>query len=510
MESPLVLELMIVFSFFLIMAFFWFLLDWDSVEAFYQDSLKVVFSNKELSFILSFVCLFLILSNMFGISFADIEKIDATTYRKFDLLIKILGGSGGLFALYLAYRRSRQMDKTIAETERNNKESSQRDRFTKAVEQLGNDKAEVRLGAIYTLDKIGKEAVALKDKEEVERIVNIFCSFVRERSHEKLGKETPDWLIGKESSVGDEKKEEKPRIDIQAVVDILFSTQDYAEYDYDLSFSKIHHVACKVRRLSRVDFNNTTFTQYARFDNVTFTQEAWFNNTTFTQYARFENAIFTQEAWFTNATFTRFAWFENATFTQEAWFENAIFTQYAWFDNTTFTQDAWFDNTTFTQEARFENTTFKQVASFENATFAQGAKFDSVTFKESTSFKNATFTQEAWFNNTTFTQDASFENATFKKDARFNNTIFTQVASFENVIFKEGAWFEDAIFKISAWFVETKFKDFSEISGLTKDVFLKFAKGSLYKTEGLPDELVKEIEKVGKKDLFDKPVFFLQ
>jgi hypothetical protein len=51
------------------------------------------------------------------------------------------------------------------------------DSFSKAVEQLGSDKLEVRLGGIYTLERISKESV-----DDYWTVIDNLAAFVRERS----------------------------------------------------------------------------------------------------------------------------------------------------------------------------------------------------------------------------------------------------------------------------------------------------------------------------------------
>jgi len=51
------------------------------------------------------------------------------------------------------------------------------DRFSKAIELLGSDKIEIRLGGIYALDRIAKES-----KKDHLPIIKIFASYIREKS----------------------------------------------------------------------------------------------------------------------------------------------------------------------------------------------------------------------------------------------------------------------------------------------------------------------------------------
>jgi hypothetical protein len=53
------------------------------------------------------------------------------------------------------------------------------DRFTKAIEQLGSDKADVRIGGIYALERIARDSA--KDHPTV---MEVLTTFIREHSHE--------------------------------------------------------------------------------------------------------------------------------------------------------------------------------------------------------------------------------------------------------------------------------------------------------------------------------------
>lgn len=57
------------------------------------------------------------------------------------------------------------------------KEGQITERFTRAIEQLGNDKMEIRLGGIYALDRIAK-----KSKEDYWPIVKILTAYIKEKS----------------------------------------------------------------------------------------------------------------------------------------------------------------------------------------------------------------------------------------------------------------------------------------------------------------------------------------
>jgi hypothetical protein len=86
-------------------------------------------------------------------------------------------GAGGAFALWLAARRQRSTERQLAETARiaadtkahhervaQSTENDLRERritdlYTKAVEQIGSEKAPVRLGGLYALERLAQDNV---------------------------------------------------------------------------------------------------------------------------------------------------------------------------------------------------------------------------------------------------------------------------------------------------------------------------------------------------------------
>ncbi len=75
-----------------------------------------------------------------------------------------LAALGGLFFTSRTYRLTEQGHIT--------------DRYTKAIEQLGSDKLDVRLGGIYALERI-----AVDSARDHPTVVEVLSAFVRERSH---------------------------------------------------------------------------------------------------------------------------------------------------------------------------------------------------------------------------------------------------------------------------------------------------------------------------------------
>jgi hypothetical protein len=93
---------------------------------------------------------------------------------------QVLGGLALLFGLYLTYRNVKIAHKNVEVAE----EGKLTDRFSKAVELLGSDKLDVRLGGIYALERIGRDS-----QRDSWTMVEVLTAFVRERAAEMIGKE---------------------------------------------------------------------------------------------------------------------------------------------------------------------------------------------------------------------------------------------------------------------------------------------------------------------------------
>lgn len=112
-------------------------------------------------------------------------------------------GTGGLFALYLTWRRQRAAEAELDNRERAlvhqlhtaadaNKDATERrvtELYTRAVDQLGADKAPVRLGGLYALERLAQDNV-----EHRQTVVNVLCAYLYRRG--LLDAVLSDHLIG--------------------------------------------------------------------------------------------------------------------------------------------------------------------------------------------------------------------------------------------------------------------------------------------------------------------------
>lgn len=337
--------------------------------------------------------------------------------------------------------------------------AERRSRYTKAVEQLSNEKATVRLGGIYTLVGLVDEWLAddTLDPEEQQKegqvIINNLCSYIRSpfliaekleayEAHKEL-KELEEFEALFFKEVG------SPRI--QVLREFLKDSNEYKNSeDITVDYAKLREEQ-DIRRAIFAEMSKRSSTVTKDVQTVySITPGAWSNfNFDFSralifyplshltiEEANFASARFYGESSFFKTIFARTANFSEATFTRTANFTRTMFFQDANFWDVAFTQGADFWNVTFTQPSSFNGTIFTGAAGFGGATFTEDAGFWDVVFVQSADFAWATFIEDAYFSRASFTQNANFSEATFVKNANFSGTYFTQNANFDAAIFR--------------------------------------------------------------------------
>src|ERR1017187_4260248 len=84
------------------------------------------------------------------------------------------GGAGAAVGLMLAFRRQHHQEIATLLTEQDATQRRITDLYTKAVEQLGSDKAPVRLGGLYALERLAQDSPSQR-----QTIVSVICAYLR-------------------------------------------------------------------------------------------------------------------------------------------------------------------------------------------------------------------------------------------------------------------------------------------------------------------------------------------
>ena len=325
------------------------------------------------------------------------------------------------------------------------RKAERRERYTKAVEQLGDERAPVRMGGVYTLvglvDEWLEEESIRKYEDRLKEgqvIINNLCAYIRSpftlASHyDELSKDIPS-----SKGIYERKEQEfyadKATLDSEADVrlSIIKEIHDrlqgpevntpgvWSDFEYDFSGSIFFYP---------IDLTNSYCAKPINFSGSTYEGEADFSNSTYKGEAYFNNSTYKGEAYFNNSTYKGEAYFNNSTYKGEAYFNNSTYKGEAYFNNSTYKGEAYFNNSTYKGEADFIDSTYKSWASFSRATYKGGANFSNSTYKGEANFSNSTYKGLADFSGSTYTGEADFSRSIFYSETYFGKDKYSNSSS---------------------------------------------------------------------------------
>jgi hypothetical protein len=260
----------------------------------------------------------------------------------------VVVGTGGAAALLLAARRQRTAEIALKQKDRDQSDVARAfalqeqiaaatkadaearritDLYTKAVEQIGSEKAPVRLGGFYALERLAQDHI-----EQRQTIVNVLCAYLRMPYTHPAAPPADDADDTMLAVYRERLQEREVRLAAQRLLaehlrpDPASTGQVetfWADIDIDLTSATLINFALKGCTVRTAYFGSATF--IGRVDFRSFTGRALFGFATFTAPAHFEEATFTGHADFASITFGSSANFKSATFSGSANFSSTTF-----------------------------------------------------------------------------------------------------------------------------------------------------------------------------------------
>ena len=320
------------------------------------------------------------------------------------------------------------------------RKAERRERYTKAVEQLGDEKAPIRMGGVYTLVGLVDEWLEEKSLSDDERfkegqvIINNLCAYIRSpftlTSHyDELSQDSPT-----SEGIYKDKKEEfyidKAILDSEADVrlSIIKEIHDriqgpdkntpgaWSDFEYDFSGSTFFYPIDLTNSYyaKPINFSGSTYQGGANFSDSTYRDEAYFGGSTYQGGANFSDSTYKDVADFGGSTYQGRADFSRSTY------------QWASFIGSTYQGWAYFSDSTYKSWAYFTDSTY-QWASFNDSTYKSWAYFSDSTYENETNFSGSIFYQETYFGEDGYSNSSScFTNRApqFYDKTNRKNTLF--------------------------------------------------------------------------------------
>ena len=273
--------------------------------------------------------------------------------------------------------------------------------YTRAVDQLGNDQAPVRLGGLHALERLAQNNPAQR-----QTIVDVICAYLRMPyalpDDKPPGEDAP---AEAHTRYEQRRQELQVRLTAQRIVAAHLRPDTWGTFwpdiDLDLTEAQLHQLDLTDCRIRNAEFGGAKFSGDAAFDKANFSGNA-----------RFDKAKFSGDASFSEAQFSGDARFYKTKFSGNARFNKAKFSAKAVFGEAKFSGNAWFDEAEFSGDAEFNGAQYSAYAVFGGAQFSAYAWFDEAQF-----FGDAVF-GEAPFGGAQFSGNTRFDEAKFSGNTR--------------------------------------------------------------------------------------------
>ena len=425
----------------------------------------------------------------------------------------ITGGAIAVVGLIETFRKNNNEKlKNDQDKEKNDREhlrqvrADRRERYTKAVEQLGDEKAPIRMGGVYTLVGLVDEWLEDESIEKYEDrlkegqvIVNNLCAYIRSpftlASHyNELSEDAPS-LEG----IYKDKKEEfyvdKAILDSEADVrlSIIKEIHDriqvpdkntpgaWSDFEYDFSGSTFFYPIdltnsyyakpinfsgstykgwadfCGSTYQALADFSRSTYQALADFSRSTYQALADFSRSTYQGRVDFNGSTYQALADFRGSTYQGRVDFSGSIYQGGADFSGSIYQGGAYFTCSIYQGGAYFTCSTYTDWADFRGSTYTDWAYFTGSTYQGGAYFTCSTYTDWADFRDSTYTGWADFRDSTYTDWADFRNSTYQGGADFRNSTYQGGADFRNSTYTDWADFRDSTYQGRAYFSRSIF-----------------------------------------------------
>ncbi|MFD0557014.1 pentapeptide repeat protein [Stackebrandtia endophytica] len=340
-----------------------------------------------------------------------------------------------------ADRRHRLELDNAARAEHDATERRITDLYMAAAEQLGHEKASVRLAALYALDRLGRNHEGHRRE-----VVDIWCAYLRQPFTPPM-RCTDDCAPVASTAMTDSTVD--AYLTSTPNPDSTPGKEESREQEYQVRATAQHLLARHLKDPRPAQDRGDALPPvvadgYWRVDRIDLTG-ATLIDTDFTgchlPQPDFTRAHFHGNAAFDNAHFHGNAAFDNAHFHRDTAFDNAHFHGNGSFIGSRFHETAWFSGTHFHETAWLRDTYFRETAMFNDTNFHQNAWFHRSHFRQTAVFNDAHFHKSVWFRNTHFQEDAGFIGADFHGDAGFIGAHFHGYAGFGDMALEEGVEF---------------------------------------------------------------------
>ena len=334
------------------------------------------------------------------------------------------------------------------------RKTERRERYTKAVEQLGSKEAPVRLGGVYTLVGLVDEWLEEKNLEYSERlkegqvIINNLCAYIRfpftlASYYDELSEDKPSsegiYKDNQQKFYTDKAEftsEADIRLSIIKEIHNRLQSPDkntpgvWSDFEYDFSGSTFFYP---------IDFTRSYYAKPVKFSGSTYQDEVRFGGSTYQGGADFSGSIYRRGADFLSSTYQSQANFSGSTYQDKAAFSSSTYQDGANFSGSTYQGEVFFRGSVYRGWVVFNGSAYREEADFCGSTYRRGADFSDSTYWGKIVFGGSVYQGWAVFRDSAYRGEAAFNDSVYWGGADFSGSTYRGRTGFGNSIYQEGA-----------------------------------------------------------------------
>ena len=357
-----------------------------------------------------------------------------------------------------------QLEKQQKQFEANaykDRKAERRERYTKAIEQLGDEKSSVRMGGVYTLVGLVDEWLEEENLSENKRlkegqvIINNLCAYIR----------SPFTL----ASHYDELKQDNPGTEgvYQDKVQEFYADKATLNSEADVRLGINKEIHDRLRGLKEetpgtwsyfeYDFSGSTFFYPVDLSYSYYLKSITFDGSTYQDWTNFSNSIYEGSADFSRSIYKNEVYFSSSKYGDNAYFSHSIYQGEAIFRRCEHKGSIIFKESIYGGNVDFEKCIYGSrninnlKVDFTNSIYISDVDFSATEYNFSADCSNSIYCGKINFSDSTYFQSANFENsiynqevnivATYEDSTYFNGSIFYNSVHFNNpeVIHSYGA-----------------------------------------------------------------------
>ena len=332
--------------------------------------------------------------------------------------------------------------------------AERRERYTKAVEQLGSKEAPLRIGGVYTLVGLVDEWLLDENLDYTEKvregqvIINSLCAYIRSSfalafHYDELTQDSPTaegLYKNREQEFYTDKAalESEADIRLSIIKEIHNRLQSpkintpgaWSDFEYDFSGSTFFYP---------IDFARSYYTKPVNFSGSTYQDEVRFGGSTYQGGADFSGSIYRRGANFLSSTYQSQANFSGSTYQDKAVFSSSTYQDGANFSGSTYQGEVFFRGSVYRGWVVFNGSTYRDEADFCGSTYRRGADFSDSTYWGKIVFGGSVYQGWAVFRDSVYRGEAAFNDSVYWGGADFSGSIYRGRTGFGNSIYQEGA-----------------------------------------------------------------------